>query len=332
MNKFGQKTDTIIRKSPIVIIKNFLFLQIAAVAIYVVAGSLTHYARIYRSLSVSKIISFQIAQAFFVFGIEIILVFYIFFRWYKEYFRIDPDKIIHGWGILYRHKVMISLDNIFSVVYHQGPLGKLVKHGTIELKEGLTGKVIKLKDIPEPQEAVDFILKIKQQNDRQANFASPRNLEELLLGLENENLEFKSTFRWDMKEKKVNRNLEKSSMKTIAAFLNSGGGHLVLGADDQRNIVGLDCDYKTLGKPGPDGFENHFSHIFHNMIGAEFRQFVKLLWTKSDNKDCCVVRVKFGHKPVYLKTDNNEEFYIRTGNGTTSLKLSEAAVYIDSRF
>jgi hypothetical protein len=68
------------------------------------------------------------------------------------------------------------------------------------------------------------------------------------------------------------------------------------------------------------------------MIGAEFRQFVKLDWSRVEGKECCLVSVSPTRKPVYLKNDNNgEEFYIRTGNGTTALKLSEAHAYIDSR-
>ena len=102
----------LIKKSPIIIVKNFIFLEIVAVISYTIAGSLAHYARIYRSLSVSKIISFQIAQAAFIFGVEIILIFYIFFRWYKEYLQIKENKIIHGWGVVFRHKVIISLDGM----------------------------------------------------------------------------------------------------------------------------------------------------------------------------------------------------------------------------
>jgi len=38
------------------------------------------------------------------------------------------------------------------------------------------------------------------------------------------------------------------------------------------------------------------------------------------------------NKPAYLKFDSEEEFYIRTGNGTTALRLSEAASYVDYRW
>ena len=162
--------------------------------------------------------------------------------------------------------------------------------------------------------------------------SAPLNVLDLLNKNEQENLEFKSTFRWDMRQNIVNHTLEKSVMKTIAAFLNSQGGHLVIGVDDNKKTLGLALDYSSLARKDADGFENHFTQIFNNMIGAEFRQFIKLNLSQVDGKDCCVVSVSPSHKPAYLKSDNNsEEFYIRTGNGTTALKLSEANAYIDSR-
>lgn len=157
-------------------------------------------------------------------------------------------------------------------------------------------------------------------------------LAELMLQPETEDLEFKSTLRWDLKTGKVNRALEKAAMKTVAAFLNSKGGNLVLGVDDARNVLGLHHDIATLQRTDIDGFETHFTNLFRSMLGPEFRQFVRFAHYPMADKLCSVVSVQPSSKPVYLRDENSEEFFIRTGNGTTSLKLSEVAAYVDSRF
>ena len=157
-------------------------------------------------------------------------------------------------------------------------------------------------------------------------------LAELMVLPEDEQLEFKSTLRWDLKTAKVNRVLEKAALKTVAAFLNSKGGTLVIGIDDARNPVGLHHDYATIQRTDADGFESHFSQIFASAIGPEFRQHVHLDHHTIGEKECCVVSVAPSRKPVYFRSDGSEEFFIRTGNGTTSLKLSEVASYVDSRF
>lgn len=332
------KKLVIIKKSPIVIVKNFILLQSVAIAVFFVASALANYASIYRSLVISHAISFRIAEALFLFSAETTMVFFIFFRWYKEYYQIRNGEIIHARGVLYHHRTTIPLEHVVSVSHHQSPLGKLTKYGTIELTGINTNKKIRLKNIPAPEECVDLILRSKRllagkKTETPDLVNAPTNIQDLLNKDEHENLEFKSTFRWDTRQNIVNHNLEKAVMKTIAAFLNSQGGLLVIGVDDKKSIVGLASDYGSLVRKNIDGFENHFTQIFHNMIGAEFRQFVKLSWSPVEGKECCIVSVSPSHKPAYLRSNNDgEEFYIRTGNGTTSLKLSEANAYIDSRW
>lgn len=156
------------------------------------------------------------------------------------------------------------------------------------------------------------------------------SINEIIRSGEHEKLEFKTSLRWDVNRNQVNRELEKSVMKTVAAFLNSDGGRLLLGVDDGGNLVGLDSDFNSLPKPNTDGFENHFNNLFNTMVGPEFRRFVKLVFSDIDGKTVCLTDVEPSHKPVYLKTGEDEDFYIRTGNATTPLKMSEAATYISS--
>lgn len=157
-----------------------------------------------------------------------------------------------------------------------------------------------------------------------------KSIEEMMRFGEHERLEFKTSLRWDAKRNQVNKELEKTTMKTIAAFLNSEGGCLLIGVDDSGELVGLENDFNSLPRPNADGFENHFNNLFNTMIGAEFRRFVKLTFNNVNDKVVCLTNVESSHKPVYLKTENEENFYIRTGNVTTPLKMSEVATYISS--
>ena len=51
-----------------------------------------------------------------------------------------------------------------------------------------------------------------------------------------------------MKQEKINRSLEEIVLKTIAGFLNGDGGTLLIGVTDDKQIIGLENDYKTLKK------------------------------------------------------------------------------------
>ena len=59
---------------------------------------------------------------------------------------------------------------------------------------------------------------------------------------ESASLEFKSTFRWDLREGHINRSLENVVMKTLAGYMNSQGGTLLIGLSDDGGIVGPEND------------------------------------------------------------------------------------------
>ena len=158
------------------------------------------------------------------------------------------------------------------------------------------------------------------------------SIKDLIKDGENQNLEFKSSIRWDVKNNVENKNLEKVIIKTIVGFMNSEGGQLIIGVDDDGNILGLENDYNSLGNAGRDKFELHLNQLLMSKIGKEYLQFTRITFEKIDGKDVCLVTVRPSTKPAYLKYDDKEEFYVRTGNATNAFTLSEATEYIKTRW
>ncbi len=313
-------------------VKSLVLIEISAVLIYIAAGLLAHYAKIYRSLPFSDLISFQIAQALFIFIAQTLILVFILLKWSSESYVFRSNQISYLYGIWQRKEKILALDDDMEFSWKQGPLGRIAKYGNLILKYK-NGKQIVLKYIPDARKYLNYLNNLKAANQNFQSFRTTPDFKELLAREESDNLEFKSSFRWDMKEAKVNKMIERSAMKTVAAFLNSRGGHLVIGVDDGKNILGFDNDLATLAKKNTDGFENHFTNIFNSMIGPTFRHYISLTHVDTDKKPCCIVSVAPSANPVYLKLDDrNEEFFIRTGNGTTALKLSEVNKYIRSRF
>jgi predicted HTH transcriptional regulator len=153
------------------------------------------------------------------------------------------------------------------------------------------------------------------------------DITQLLSQDESEMLEFKSTFRWDLKEDKVNRDLEKAALKSIVGFLNSAGGYLVIGVASDKSVVGLECDFETLKQKDVDGWEIHFNQALQYMIGIEYRHFLKLQFHVIEGKHICVVQIDPSTKPAFLRSEK-DEFYVRNGNITTPLSTHETLSYI----
>ena len=120
MDRFGYNQPFLVKKSPVVIVKNFIVLQMAAVAVFFLSGILLDYGEIYEHLPFSTSFSFHIAEAIGLFTVETALIFYIFFRWYKEYYDIKADKIIYSRGIIFRRRTVVPLNTISTVNYWLG--------------------------------------------------------------------------------------------------------------------------------------------------------------------------------------------------------------------
>ena len=318
-------SSIVIRRSPIVIVRDFIALQFCAGALYYLAGTVTHYAQIWRGLSISSYVPFPIAQAGLIFAFEAVLALFIFFSWYRRTVRIAGGSLVHEEGLLARKRTVVPLDRIASTSCEQNVLGRLANYGTVILRDRTGAPLARLGSIPEPRELAALV------SGPTGGGADAEPLRLLNAG-ESERVERKSTFRWDLKTNAVNRALEKAAMKTIAAFMNSQGGHLLLGVADDGTPLGLEHDIASLARKDMDGLETHFSNVLTAMLGPSFRPFVTLRPFEHQDKRCVLVSVAASPRPAYLADEGREEFFIRTGNGTTALKMSEAYRYIESRF
>lgn len=165
------------------------------------------------------------------------------------------------------------------------------------------------------------------------------DLSELIAQGENNRLEFKSSFRWDYRENKVNKKLEEVIMKSIAAFSNAKGGVLFIGVDDSGCTLGLEKDYSTFKQANKDHFELHLRNLVNEEYGVPFTtNNLNISFPVIKTKEVCMIEIRQGQEPVYTTiTDKNgsqvERFYVRSGNTSQELiKPSRIMTYIKARF
>lgn len=158
------------------------------------------------------------------------------------------------------------------------------------------------------------------------------SIDEILKAGENDKLEYKSTFQWDIKNNKKSDDVRKSALKTIAAFLNTKGGTLVIGIADDKTITGLDYDLPHVKDKSIDGFELAFRDIFDSAIGVNFANNCNVKFEVMDEKTVCIIYVVQSNEPVFLSSGEKEEFYIRRGNSSKALTPKEQHEYIRLHF
>ena len=164
------------------------------------------------------------------------------------------------------------------------------------------------------------------------------SLEELIAEGESEELEFKSSLRWDIELGTVNKKLEDVVLKTIAAFANRNGGTLLIGVQDDGTILGLENDYKALGGANKDKYQLHLINLLKKNFGDAFAATkVKITFPEVGEAEICQVDVSPANKAIFLKlTDKigqtREYFYVRSGNSSQELSSSEMQDYCAERF
>lgn len=155
---------------------------------------------------------------------------------------------------------------------------------------------------------------------------------------ESSNVEFKSTLRYCVHQKNPDKKVEHSSMKTIAAFINTSGGTLLIGVEDNKNILGLENDFNTFKKRGDkiDEFQKHLDNLFENYFGNSVFSFLNVNFHNIDGGVVCEIQVDPNTKKhIILKNiayGGKEEFFIRRSASTKALSTTEMLEYIENHW
>ena len=144
---------------------------------------------------------------------------------------------------------------------------------------------------------------------------------------ENDRFELKSTLRWNLKSNKPDKEIENAWLKTIIAFLNTYGGLLLVGVEDDGNVLGLEPDKF----PNTDRYLLHVNNLIRERIGMEVTQFIKFGLKQLDEKEILCIRCSPSPEPAFLKNEKVEDFYIRVGPGSRKLTSRETLIYINNR-
>jgi hypothetical protein len=153
------------------------------------------------------------------------------------------------------------------------------------------------------------------------------DLSRLIAQGESDRLEFKSNLRWNLKKDKAGKEIELAALKTVAAFMNSDGGALMVGVADDGKILGIDADRLE----NDDKFLRHFSSLFNQHIGMEFIDYIDFALKSIKGKQIFVVTCRKSPQPVFLRHKKDENFFVRSGPSSRQLTTSQVIEYLKDR-
>lgn len=178
---------------------------------------------------------------------------------------------------------------------------------------------------------------------------APR-LDALIASGESDNVEFMSSLRHphgplpaalmaqveagvktkDQARREVQKGLQTAVTKTIAAFLNTNGGTLLIGVDDTGNVLGIEHDFEYFGKKrNADGWLLHLNNVIVKVLDPEVWSAIKVSLVPHEQGTVAVVRCPARPSETWHHDDDGgESFYIRMSNETRSITGPALVRYI----
>jgi hypothetical protein len=142
---------------------------------------------------------------------------------------------------------------------------------------------------------------------------------------ENKYIEFKETFSKNIKGGNRDKDIEKSSLKSIVGFLNSEGGTLLIGVSDDGRIKGIENDFFKSA----DKYKLYFQNKMIEKILPLFEKYIDYDLYSVSGMLVFKVDCQKSSEPCFYE-DN--EFYIRSNPATNKLDEKKQHDYIKTHF
>ena len=198
----------------------------------------------------------------------------------------------------------------------------------ISLDEGekLEFKATLLTPIPSNQKN-KILESLRKQLDCSIDDISKSNIKERIKIIEEESRNVKG----------IDKILIHSAFKTICAFANTNGGHLLLGVTDDKKIFGLEQDYNSFSdKKNRDEFGKKFDELLKEYFGDSFSSLLlEKEFLKFPEGDILIIEVKKSNEEIFLlkneKGEKEENLYVRNLSSSIKLKGIELAKFIRTK-
>ena len=134
-------------------------------------------------------------------------------------------------------------------------------------------------------------------------------------------VEFKSTARCNLHTGASDSAISWAVIKTIAAFMNTHGGALLVGIDDHGRAVGIERDYPLVKGRDRDGWELWLTAVVRTALGQNAATDLHVRFCSIDDSTVARIDVRPGVKPVFAtrKDGPRDVFFVRLNNSTEEM-------------
>lgn len=244
----------------------------------------------------------------------------------KSYLKDEELALINAIAVAEEKSLNVLLDpqKVFSIAEEYAAGGiQLLKEKVFSEEYGSYAKKLESELLRTYEKAV-----AEQPKSPTPEEIAAISISDLVKNGESGSVEFKSSLIWDYQKNHPNKKLMGMiAARTISSFMNSNGGVLLIGVDNDKKILGLEKDLAELDGT-IDNFELHVTNVINKYLGKIKGTLVSIKFEKIEDKQVAALIIKKSPRPVYMKYEGKSEFFIRSGNSSQPLDVSEVPEYI----
>ncbi len=149
---------------------------------------------------------------------------------------------------------------------------------------------------------------------------------------ENKRTELKASWSYNLKTKAKDKSISEKIIETISALMNTEGGHIIIGVQDNHEISGLEqSDYLIHDNKNEaqriDTIKKEIDNLFKSKVGAQYSGYFTVKIEKYLQKTLLVIEVMKSTKAIYYADD----FYIRLESGNSKLNSRQLLEYMQKK-
>jgi uncharacterized repeat protein (TIGR03833 family) len=214
------------------------------------------------------------------------------------------------------------------------------KQKELDYEEGIVKEILSEEDIDndgiEVELETGYIGRVKEIIDKDN---TESEISQRIQQREDTNLEKKETFAYDVKKEERNDQLKKVVCTAVSSMLNTQGGYVYVGVNDDGLPIGLERDFSLITNGGNnDQLEIQIRASLNKYLSnyETVSHFIEITFPTVNGIEICEIKITPSSEPIFLKTTNYsvsinnsnqnrrfDDFYIRDGNGKRLLETHQ---------
>ena len=161
--------NLVIRKSAAMMFVRLMMFELISGAVYILLRISLRYVDIQLDTEFS-LTPLALLKSLFFMIIEIGVAGFVILQWLNNYYILTSREVKHISGIISKREMNYSLENIQSVSFEQGVIGRILNYGSVKIFSPALQKELFLTEVSNPRQIVENVKQVLEDDSGNTKF------------------------------------------------------------------------------------------------------------------------------------------------------------------